>query len=126
MEMGNGYSIDLFCLLFHLCVYNTHKHLQDREKRFWFTRSEWSRIEHELTRERGLWGPESPSKVDKWMLDIVEGETAMYIACRLIASFPTLMLEEKREPGAHCSHMRQVPLVTCILLHYTKMSALLL
>ena len=28
--------------------------------------------------------------------------------------------EEEREPGTHCSHMRQVPLVTCILLSYTK------
>ena len=28
--------------------------------------------------------------------------------------------EEEREPGTHCSRMRQVPLVTCILLHYTK------
>lgn len=35
--------------------------------------SEWSKIEYELTRERGLWGPEIPSKLDKWMLDTVEG-----------------------------------------------------
>ena len=28
--------------------------------------------------------------------------------------------EEEREPGTHCSRMRQVPLVTCILLRYTK------
>lgn len=38
-----------------------------------FTASEWARIEHELTRERGLWGPEEPSTLDKWMLDFVEG-----------------------------------------------------
>ena len=30
--------------------------------------------------------------------------------------------EEKREPGTHCSRMHQVPLVTCILLHYTKIT----
>ena len=30
--------------------------------------------------------------------------------------------EEEREPGAHCSRMRQVPLVTCILLRYTKIN----
>ena len=38
-----------------------------------FTASEWARIEHELTRERGLWGPDEPSHLDKWMLDFVEG-----------------------------------------------------
>ena len=29
------------------------------------------------------------------------------------------MGEEEREPGTHCSCMRQIPLVTCILLRYT-------
>ena len=28
--------------------------------------------------------------------------------------------EGGREPSTHCSHMHQVPLVTCILLRYTK------
>ena len=38
-----------------------------------------------------------------------------------IASFPASCAgEEEREPGTYCSHMCQVPLVTCILLHYTK------
>ena len=36
---------------------------------------EWSRIEWELTRERGLWGPDQPSPLDKWMLDTVEGQS---------------------------------------------------
>ena len=36
-----------------------------------------------------------------------------------IASFPgSCAEEEEREPGAHCSRMRQVPLVTWILLRY--------
>ena len=30
--------------------------------------------------------------------------------------------EEEREPGTHCSRMRQVPLLTCILLRYTKIT----
>ena len=30
--------------------------------------------------------------------------------------------EEEREPGIHCLCMRQVPLVTCILLRYTKIT----
>ena len=31
--------------------------------------------------------------------------------------------EKEREPGTHCLHMCQVPLVTCILLSYTKIMA---
>ena len=37
-----------------------------------------------------------------------------------LASFPgSCVGEEEREPGTHCSRMRQVPMVTCILLRYT-------
>ena len=40
-----------------------------------------------------------------------------------IASFPgSRAAEEGREPGTHCSCMLQVPLVTCILLRYTKVN----
>ena len=40
-----------------------------------------------------------------------------------VASFPgSRAWEEEREPGTHCSRMRQVPLVTCILLRYTKIT----
>ena len=44
------------------------------EYRLRFAASEWSKIEYELTRERGLWGPDKPSLLDKWMVDIVEGK----------------------------------------------------
>lgn len=44
------------------------------EYRLRFAALEWSKIEYELTRERGLWGPDKPSPLDKWMVDIVEGE----------------------------------------------------
>ena len=40
-----------------------------------------------------------------------------------LASFPgSCAGEEEREPGTHCSRMRQVPLVTCLLLRYTKIT----
>ena len=40
-----------------------------------------------------------------------------------LASFPgSCAGEEEKEPGTHCSRMRQVPLVTCILLRYTKIT----
>ena len=44
-----------------------------------------------------------------------------------IASFPgSCVGEEEREPDTHCLRMRQVPLVTCILLCNTKISVYLL
>ena len=30
--------------------------------------------------------------------------------------------EEEREPGTHCSHMHQVPLITCIIFRYAKIN----
>ena len=46
-----------------------------------------------------------------------------HTTCTFIASFPgSCAGEEEREPGTHCSRMRQVPLVTCILLRYTKIT----
>lgn len=38
---------------------------------------EWLQTETELTRERGLWGPPTPTKLDKWMLDMTEGPCRM-------------------------------------------------
>ena len=37
--------------------------------------------------------------------------------CSLV---PGAVRREKRVPGVHCSRMRQVSMVACILLHYTK------
>ena len=34
-------------------------------------------MDADLTRERGLWGPPSSSQLDKWALDMVEGENAL-------------------------------------------------
>lgn len=38
---------------------------------------EWSQIEYELLRERGLWGPPIGSHLDKWMLEMTEGPCRM-------------------------------------------------
>ena len=44
-----------------------------------------------------------------------------------VASFPgSCVREDEREPGTHCSQVCQAPLVTCILLHYTRTSVCLL
>ena len=53
-----------------ICAY----YMQNEDYRLRFAVSEWHKIEYELTRERGLWGPENPSDLDKWMLDTVEGK----------------------------------------------------
>lgn len=34
-------------------------------------------MEYELLRERGIWGPEEGSTLDKWMLDMTEGPSRM-------------------------------------------------
>ena len=47
--------------------------LQNTDYKLRFTGSQWARIEQELTRERGLWGPERSSPLDKWTLDFIEG-----------------------------------------------------
>ncbi|XP_018654969.1 beige/beach protein-related [Schistosoma mansoni] len=39
--------------------------------------SEWEKIEHELTRERGLWGRVTPDPLAKWELDPTEGPLRM-------------------------------------------------
>ncbi|KAK6633574.1 hypothetical protein RUM44_004181 [Polyplax serrata] len=38
---------------------------------------EWGLMQTELTRERGLWGPVLPNRLDKWMLDMTEGPCRM-------------------------------------------------
>ncbi|XP_055847784.1 WD repeat and FYVE domain-containing protein 3 [Episyrphus balteatus] len=38
---------------------------------------DWIQSETDLTRERGLWGPEGVSTLDKWMLDTTEGPHRM-------------------------------------------------
>ena len=39
---------------------------------------EWRQVETELLRERGLWGPPSGSRLDKWMLDMTEGKKHLF------------------------------------------------
>ena len=42
-----------------------------------FSEEEWLVTEGQLTRERGLWGPESESRLLKWQLDNTEGPSRM-------------------------------------------------
>ena len=48
-------------------------------------------------------------------------ELTRNITLNCLASFPgSCTGEEEKEPDTLCVRMRQVPIVTCILLHYTK------
>ena len=42
-----------------------------------FTEEEWLNTEAQLTRERGLWGPDRESDLMKWQLDMTEGPSRM-------------------------------------------------
>ena len=56
-----------------------------------------------------------------WRMYECSTEIKVYLSYMGLASFPGSRVgEEEKEPGTHCSRMHQVPLVTCILLRYTK------
>ncbi|XP_044743172.1 WD repeat and FYVE domain-containing protein 3 isoform X2 [Chrysoperla carnea] len=54
---------------------NQYIHTDQHTQRYVY--QEWLQTETELTRERGLWGPPTPTKLDKWMLDMTEGPCRM-------------------------------------------------
>ncbi|XP_014604234.1 PREDICTED: WD repeat and FYVE domain-containing protein 3 isoform X1 [Polistes canadensis] len=53
------------------------QHQQTNQHTQRYVYQEWLQTETELTRERGLWGPPVPTKLDKWMLDMTEGPCRM-------------------------------------------------
>lgn len=56
----------------HLCLC-----AQRQQNALKYVTEEWSQIEYELLRERGLWGPPIGSHLDKWMLEMTEGPCRM-------------------------------------------------
>ncbi|OXB84085.1 UNVERIFIED_CONTAM: hypothetical protein H355_012203 [Colinus virginianus] len=55
-----------------------YKEYQERQQNaLKYVSEEWSQIEYELLRERGLWGPPIGSHLDKWMLEMTEGPCRM-------------------------------------------------
>lgn len=57
----------------HRWTRRRHKQLDTQR----YVASEWDHIVRDLQRERGLWGPEQPCALDKWMLDTLEGPARM-------------------------------------------------
>ncbi|XP_038062031.1 WD repeat and FYVE domain-containing protein 3-like isoform X2 [Patiria miniata] len=54
-----------------------NQHLESQQHLQRYITDEWSQMEMELTRERGLWGPPCGSELDKWILDMTEGPCRM-------------------------------------------------
>ena len=50
---------------------------KNAEQKFSNLYEEWSAIEHDLLRERGLWGFEEPDVLAKYKLDFIEGPCRM-------------------------------------------------
>ncbi|XP_036194412.1 WD repeat and FYVE domain-containing protein 3 isoform X9 [Myotis myotis] len=53
------------------------EHQERQQNALKYVTEEWSQIEYELLRERGLWGPPIGSHLDKWMLEMTEGPCRM-------------------------------------------------
>lgn len=51
--------------------YKQYQHGQEHMQKY--VLDEWTQMETDLTRERGLWGPPVGCSLDKWMLDPTEG-----------------------------------------------------
>ncbi|XP_048248442.1 WD repeat and FYVE domain-containing protein 3-like isoform X1 [Haliotis rufescens] len=55
-----------------------HKqYLQSQQHMEKYLIEEWSQMEGELLRVRGIWGPEVSNRLDKWQLDMTEGPCRM-------------------------------------------------
>ena len=66
-------SLDHMLLVKDLVEIQHRQYLQNQEYMDRYLLEEWADMEHELLRERGLWGPIVGSRLDKWMLDMTEG-----------------------------------------------------
>lgn len=62
---------------------------------------EWGQTEHELMRERGLWGPPVGSSLDKWMLDMTEGWFACLSFVRSILKIGQILLRLYVQHACH-------------------------
>lgn len=70
-HIGYGLKDVAFNALYkHVCI-------QRQQNALKYVTEEWSQIEYELLRERGLWGPPIGSHLDKWMLEMTEGPCRM-------------------------------------------------
>ena len=68
------------------CLYVLLRLLQANRAMEKYLVEEWAQVEADLMKERGLWGPPVGSELDKFQLDMTEGQTTVLsMACDLIA-----------------------------------------
>lgn len=70
-------SLDHMLLVKDLVEIQHRQYVQNQEYMDRYLLEKWEDMEHELLRERGLWGPIVGSRLDKWMLDMTEGPFRM-------------------------------------------------
>nr|CAD7199815.1 unnamed protein product [Timema douglasi] len=71
------WTLNHVALVKELVEVRTKQHQQNQVHMQRYVFEEWLQTETELTRERGLWGPVTPCRLDKWMLDMTEGPSRM-------------------------------------------------
>ncbi|KAL4240237.1 WD repeat and FYVE domain-containing protein 3 [Mactra antiquata] len=71
------WTLDHLLLVKDLVELQHRQYLQTQDYMDRYLTEEWTQMEHELLRERGLWGPIVGSRLDKWMLDMTEGPFRM-------------------------------------------------
>ncbi|XP_050428058.1 WD repeat and FYVE domain-containing protein 3 [Adelges cooleyi] len=69
-----GHGLNAVCDLVSMQVARQSQHQSFTLR---YILDQWYLVEQELTRERGLWGPFTPCKLDKWVLDMTEGPCRM-------------------------------------------------
>ena len=65
----------------------------------------WKRIEAELLREHGVWGPLMPSRLSKWMLDLTEGPCRMR---KKMTNNPYFYIHYPYRPELECGESRSL------------------
>lgn len=85
-----------------------------------YVSEEFSQLEGELTRERGLWGPPVGSHLDKWMLDMTEGpcrtRKKMLRNDMFYVHYPYAPDGEPSSPAAASQHVRLALIVMTIII----------
>ena len=68
------WTLDHVLLVKDLVLLHHRQYLHNQEHMDRYCREEWTQMEHQLLRERGLWGPIVGLRLDKWMADMTEGQ----------------------------------------------------
>ncbi|XP_032825005.2 WD repeat and FYVE domain-containing protein 3 isoform X1 [Petromyzon marinus] len=73
LQDATGWMFTHVAVVRDLVNFQHRQHVERQQNAQRYVSEEFSQLEGELTRERGLWGPPVGSHLDKWMLDMTEG-----------------------------------------------------